>query len=241
MRDTTVYDLGSVEVPTGPEPPIQRRVADRTAPLRAARPAPRAMGSLEPAGFDLYGTLSLFVPGAGHLLRGDATIGLFFMTTLAFLGTFAWAVVETLERITDTSRLLGFPGGPGVWALCGTYVAAALLQLASVVTSDTHVIGRRLPTLPPLVPAIASGILPGWGQVLNGTYRRACLFLVALWAIGAAWILAIPEVQVYLESIRLYVPSQVMVVTVPVVRYTAPAVVWTLAIYDAASTAASRR
>ena len=101
--------------------------------------------------------------------------------------------------------------------------------------------GSSRESVHPIVPALASAVFPGWGQVLNGSYRRACLFVAALWAVGAAWILAMPEVQAHLESIRLYIPDGVMVVTSPMVRYTAPAVVWTLAIYDAASTAAARR
>jgi TM2 domain-containing membrane protein YozV len=238
---TTIYDIGKIE-PVSIETYAEAAVApDRTAPLRTAVPVGRAMPRPEPATFDLYGTLSLFVPGSGQLLRGEVAWGLFLMSALGFMAALGWALMETLESVTVTSRLLGLPGGPGVWGLCAVFIAAATLHLASVASSGSSIVGGRSSALPPVVSGLASAVLPGWGQVLNGCYARACLFVAALWLIAAAWILAIPGCQVYLESIRLFIPDWVLLLTSPAVRYTVPAVVWTLAIYDAATTAAGRR
>jgi hypothetical protein len=238
---TPIYDIGNIEPPSIRLETEAAVPPNRTAPLRTAAPVGRAMPRPEPATFDLYGTLSLFVPGSGQLLRGEVAVGLFLMSALGFMAALGWALVETLDRVTETSRLLGLPGGPGVWALCGAFIAAASLHLGSVASSGSDVVGGRSSALPPVVTGLASAVVPGWGQVLNGCYRRACLFVAALWLIAAAWILAIPECQAYLESIRLYIPDWGLVLTSPAVRYTVPAVVWTLAIYDAATTAAGRR
>jgi hypothetical protein len=200
--------------------------------MRAA--APRAA-------FDFLGTLSMVLPGSGQLVRGEVALGLFFMTSLAFLAAFGWALVGTLDRLTPTLRLLEVPGSAGVWALCAVYFTAALLHLANVLKADPHSGHMEPAALHPVVTGLASAVVPGWGQILNGSYKRACLFLGSLWLVGATWIVASPEIQANLESLRIYVPSQILMLCVPAVRWTAPAVIWALAVYDAAATASARR
>ena len=158
---TTVYDLGSLNTEATHEPVRNPILTDRTTPLRTARPAGRVMPRPEPASFDLCGSLSLFVPGLGHLLRGEAAIGLFFLTSVGFAAALGWALVETLDRVTATSRLLGFPGGPGLWALCGIFVTGASLHIASVASSGSGATGRHALALPPVIPAVASAIISG--------------------------------------------------------------------------------
>ncbi len=235
---TTIYDLGNLDgVAVSAGSGGQRRKGD-TAPLRAATARPAALA--HPAsGFDVSGTLSLFLPGMGQMVRGEVALGLFFIVWLAFLGVFSWAAATTLDRITETLRLLELPGAPGLWVICGAFALAALLHLANILTADPY------PGMPraahPVAAGIASAIVPGWGQVLNGSYKRACLFVASLWIVAAIWILALPGLQAYLAELRLYIPDNVLVVTHPAVRWTAPAVIWALAVYDAASTAAGRR
>jgi len=167
-----------------------------------------------------------------------AALGLFFLSSLAFMGSLGWALVVTLDRITATLRVLDFPGAPAVWALTGVFAVASGLHMASILAANPHVEPR---TPHPVVAGVASAILPGWGQILNGSYKRACMFVASLWLIAAIWILASPAVQASLASLRLFIPPEVLLFCSPAVRFTAPAVVWALSIYDAAATAAAGR
>jgi TM2 domain-containing membrane protein YozV len=231
----SVYDLGSLD-PTPRRPNSDASMhPTRTAPLRTAVPRPVVRNQ---AAFDPSGTLSLFVPGAGQIVRGDVALGLFFLSSLAFMGSLGWALVVTLDRVTATLRVLDFPGAPAVWALSTVFAIGGALHMASVLSANPHV-ETRAPH--PVVAGVASAIVPGWGQILNGSYKRACLFVGSLWLISAIWILASPAVQANLESLRLFIPPEVLMICSPAVRFTAPAVIWALSIYDAAATAAAAR
>jgi hypothetical protein len=188
--------------------------------------------------FDPSGTLSLFVPGLGQLVRGEFALGLFFFSSLALMASLGWAMITTLDRITATLRVLGYPGAPAVWALSLVFAVTAGLHMANILSSNPHLDVR---TPPPVVSGIASAIVPGWGQILNGAFTRASLFIASLWLIAAMWILATPAVQETLASVRLFIPPEVLMFCSPAVRFTAPAVIWALSIYDAAATAAAAR
>lgn len=232
---SNVYNLGTLDPTPAPPQPDAGMQPTKTMPLRTA--VPRAVVRSKPA-FDPAGTLSLFVPGAGQLVRGDLAIGLFFLSSLAFMASLGWALVITLDRITATLRVLGFPGAPAVWALTSVFVVGGVLHMASVLGANPHVDTR---TPHPVVAGLASAIVPGWGQILNGSYKRACMFVGCLWMIAAMWIIASPVVQSSLESLRLFIPPEVMLFCSPAVRFTAPAVIWALSIYDAAASAAAAR
>lgn len=237
---TTVYDLGRIDLSRQPAPAAGTRGAAAvashpTSPMRAA--ASRSVR--QPAsGVDLPATLSIFVPGAGQAARGHVAVGLFFFTQFAFMATLAWALVDSLERVVNTLRLFGYPGAPGVWAICGVFGFAALLHLANVIGAAEEG-GLRAPY--PLAAGLASALVPGWGQVLNGAPRRAALFIGGLWIVAAAWILSDASVLLRLDELGLYLPDALHAATSAAVRWTAAAVLWALAIYDAAATAASRR
>jgi hypothetical protein len=236
MNDqSNVYNLGALDPTPGPPQPDASLHPTRTAPLRTATPRPVVRSR---AGFDPAGTLSLFAPGTGQFVRGDFALGLFFLSSLAFMASLGWALVITLDRITATLRVLDFPGAPAVWALTGVFVIAGALHMASILTANPHVEQR---TPHPVVAGVASAIVPGWGQILNGSYKRACLFIASLWLIAAIWILASPAVQSSLASLRLFIPPEILLFCSPAVRFTAPAVVWALSIYDAAATASTGR
>ncbi len=246
-EETIVYDLGEVRIDSGPTI-VAPRVPDPT-PTRVSPPRPAATRREngpttfaprvhEPAGSVIPGSLALFVPGLGHLARRQWTAGMFFLCSLGFFATFGWAMLETLDRLTATLTILGQPRVLGIWAVSLTYVCIAVLYLWNVVSCGSP---DRLETPHPVAAGTASALLPGWGQVLNGNQRRAALFLGSLWFVGSAWILAAPPTTALLESMGMYLPSALSFFSSSAVRWTLPAVIWTLAIYDAASSAANRR
>ena len=88
---------------------------------------------------------------------------------------------------------------------------------------------------------MASLVLPGWGQALNGSRVRSVLCLFFLWLTATGWILVSAPAAALLDSLRLHLPAQLEVLTTHAVLWTLPVVVWSLAVYDAASSARAAR
>jgi len=133
--------------------------------------------------------------------------------------------------------LLDYPAEFAVWSVAGLFVCAAFLHLWSVLGSGSSEV--RAPH--PVICGVASALLPGWGQLLNGHLTRAALFLAGLWVVGAIWLLASPPAAAVLEAQGLYLPTALAYATSSAVRWTLPAVVWSLAVYDATASAAAGR
>lgn len=257
-QNSTVYDLG--ELSDGSAASIRPAHAQANRPgaaganasgrgprgsatvVRSARTRPPARHAAVAPRFPIFGSLSVFVPGVGQFALGDPTAGLFFLTSTAFLASLCWAVVGTLERIAETLMVLGYPKQAGVWALGLLYVVGAVVHLGSVwhAASRDRVPGET-PSPPPVLAGAASAIVPGWGQLLNGCRLRAVVFLGALWVIGATWLVTSAPVESLLASVGLVPAPEMRVFGAPMVRWTLPAVVWAMAVYDATSTAVARR
>jgi hypothetical protein len=240
-QESAVYDLGDLDRGTrersapGHESPAPARRTD----LRELRRHPKAsIQSARPwTGRDFGRSLSVLVPGSGQVIRGDHATGLFFLTSLAFVAALAWALTGSIDRLAATLALLGHPPALAVWALAGLFVVAAALHIGSVLDAGFG----SVPARNPLVAAIASGMVPGWGQLLNGDRFRAVFFIAMLWLAGAGWILVSPAAESLMAELRLYLPSWAAILATPAVRWTLPAIIWTLAVYDAASRAAADR
>jgi len=234
MNEGTVYDLGEVE-----RAPAQAPSAPHTAPPRPRTSAPttwRDAATARPAArgcFDYSGSLSLFVPGTGQLFRAEWAHGLFYLTAIGFLLTLGWAVVGTLDRLTETSVLLGHSRGTGLWVLGGIYATAAALHLINVATREPD--SPSWGAAHPVAAGCASAVVPGWGQVINGRPRRAAIFLGGLWLIGASWLLVSPPAQEIYVALDVHLPRALQLFSSAPVRWTLPAVVWALSIYDAAA------
>ncbi len=237
MRDSSaIYDLGDVDVAadetrraTIPARPVRSFRAGQTVTSRSRAPQ---------RGIDGPGLLSLFLPGLGQLACRQAAVGLFFLSWVGLVATVGWALITALDSTTLTLRLLGYPGAIVVWTLGALYVAGALLHAAGVLTAGP---AAAHSAAHPIVAGVASAILPGAGQVLAGSRARAVLFVASLWAIVALWLLDSPAVLARLDELGVTVPEFVQVATQPAVRWTAPAVIWALAVYDAVSSAATSR
>ena len=183
-------------------------------------------------------TLSLILPGAGQFVRGQWTTGMLFLTGSAFLVSLAWALLATLDRLAANLPFLGYSPALGMWALAACFAGLAALHVTGVYTASRE---RRSPPHRPGLPAVASMVLPGWGQLINGDRVRAALFLAGLWAVVTAWLLWSPAVAQVMERLNLYLPAGIAWLTTPLARWSMPAVVWALSVYDAAASAALRR
>jgi len=233
QQDSTVYDLGEVALDPSPRG-VGARGRAGVAPVRdATRRAavPMTAGFAPVPAFDAASTLSLLLPGCGHLARRQWAAGLFVISALGFLAVAGQAVLSCLDRITGTLRLLGYPVEIAVWSLAGIYGCAAFLHLWSVLSGGSSVVRAPHPAL----SGAASAVVPGWGQLLNGHLTRSALFLAALWFVGALWLLAAPFTSELLGALDLQLPPALAQATSPAVRWTLPAVIWSLSVYDAVS------
>ena len=243
-QDELVYDLGELQ----PEPRRSRREFPSSvdgpqsqSPRSQSRPSTGRAGprSTGPA---LADSLSIFLPGSGQLLAGEAKWGLFFLTAAGFLATFTWAITTTFDRLVFTLDILGLSPRLLLFSLAILYVAAAALHLSGVL--HAHALGysaseRRGPH--PVLAGIASLLVPGWGQVLNSHRRRSALFLGSLWVLGAAWIAVSPLGSWTLSRAGLRVPASLLEGWGPSTLVTLTAVLWVVAVYDAGAGAAARR
>ena len=240
-----VYDLGDADVRVGrapaPQPSAGTSGKRAAATTRTSR-SPLAMAAStawahdgvarEPSreGFAVGSTLSLFVPGMGQVIRGRVDTGVLFLASFGFLTTFAWAVWTSQARIAETLPFLGLSRAWNIRVLLIAYGVAALLHVAAVVGSIPRRSGRR-PAAGLL--ALASAIVPGWGQALSGRRWRAGLCLGGLWLVGFVWLLASPAMQAALTRHNLILPAGLEVLTGPLALYTGPAVLWAVAMSDA--------
>jgi hypothetical protein len=231
--DEAVFDLGEVD------PEYRRPRRDVTSSVghesRRRERSDRAGGGAGWVGLVEAGAvgIALLVPGAGHVLRARFATGLFFLASIGFLGTLSWALLGTLDRLGPTLALLGLPSAGGVWALGIAFLLAATLHVASVVGSV-----QDWSSPGPVIAGVASGLVPGWGQALSGRRWSAALFLTGCWVVVVAWVLVSPPVRGLLETQGLALPRALVLLSSPVARWSLPAVIWTLAVYDAAVKAA---
>jgi hypothetical protein len=242
--DLSVFDLGNADAAT--------EAAATTALDDAAVAGPR------PARFKIFErlawlrpwpgvtrTLSLLVPGAGQLVRGQTTFGLFLLTSSIFLWAFAWSLLETLDRLAGTLVLLDLSIVVVFWTLCGIYALAATLHLTGVLTSiETPGSGGEVVYHPSLT-GCASALIPGWGQLLNGDRFRTGLFLASVWIAGGVWIVLSPVatelLSVYLPAVSEWEQAARRPGPLWIARFRVPGIMRALAVYDGASSWVHRR
>lgn len=252
-QNAEVYDLGEVEraiqqsrqqptQPAIPKPPPARKAAPTRRPIRESFVDGRRVAVFAS---DFSRSLSLFIPGATQMFQGRIALGLFYVTALAFMGTLTMAVLGTIDRLAPTLALLGASVAIAFWTLAIAFVLAGALHLAAVWTAQDPEADRDRPLRHPLVPAAASLIVPGWGQILNGDRMRAMLFLGGCWLIAGVWI---ASSQSATELVNAYVPivapweqSARGPLILWTLKWTVPVVLWALAVYDAVASAAGHR
>jgi hypothetical protein len=237
MSDTVeTFDLGSVG---GAQAVRPARAPFRT-PIH-----PRQWDWAPSSSSELCSSLSLILPGAGQALRREPILGAFFLTTMLFLWTFAWAVLDTFDRVIATLALLDISVAVPLWTLAAAYVTAGGLHVACVWNASLSIDTAEPLRAHPALPAAASAVVPGWGQLLNGDRLRGVLFLGALWIVAGVWIAGSSSAVEFFNTFVSTVSPLEQSLRSPFVawtaRWTLPTVIWCLAVYDAAASAANRR
>jgi TM2 domain-containing membrane protein YozV len=224
-NESAVYDLGAVDsaIHSDTTRSVPRQPASvRRVPQLARRPLDSFADSLE-----------LFAPGLGQLFRARWADGLFALSVCGFLIALGWAIWETLDRVAASLTALGYPSHLGLYALAAIYACIASLHTANVLYGTT----RDSTRAHPVSAGCASLLVPGWGQLLNRQPAKAAAFVGGLWSVGIAWLLASPWIAGLLQSQGVGLRGGFELLSSPVVLWTAPAVLWVLAVYDAVASA----
>lgn len=239
MHDA-VYDLGNADAtqatgPIRPAAPARGRgkkpqSRPQSTAARDSWSIPRRDGASLRRPFDWSASLSLLTPGLGQLLRGRLESGLFFLSSTGLIASFSWAIWNCRDRLAVNLPFLGLSRAWGLRLLLMSFAALSVLHIAAVISAMQRESGRR-PAAGLL--AVASFITPGWGQALAGRRWRAALCLGGLWLVGFAWLLASPAVKLLLTEQHLMLPAWLAAATSPLALYTAPAVLWAVAMSDA--------
>jgi hypothetical protein len=239
-RDAEVCDAVRIDRDLRPDRRELAATAEVSSQLR--KPPPRRPEKPASLVGDLADSLSLFVPGLSQIVRGNHTAGLFYLSWMAFLGALVAAVLGTLDRLVPTLELLDRSPAWISWVLGGVFCLAATLHMTAV--WNVREAGRRSGRHP-AIPTVASLIVPGWGQLLNGDRLRCMLFLGGCWIVAGAWILssdwATDLFNTYVPVVAPWEQPARAPLVLWTLRWTAPVVIWTLAVYDAASRAVARR
>jgi TM2 domain-containing membrane protein YozV len=246
-NEDSVYDLGDIDHGQprpifGSKSPIPEPfgIPNTTVRPRAVPPA-GARQAASGVGGGLAGSLSIFVPGLGQMIAGEIAWGLFYLTGVGFCAAVLWALLGRLEQIVPVLTLFDLPTtvvAVVVMSLAGLTVllhVAAVLHAHAVAPADD----RTAPH--PIVTAIASLAIPGWGQLLAGHRRRAALFLMSVWVLGTAWLTVTPAGVRVLDRLGLALPDAVRDGWGPVALLAAPLILWVISVYDAAAGAAAER
>ena len=234
-QDQAVYDLGEVDL--NERKPVAFPAAfgaDSFGTARSER-VPRDARRSSRVRPPLAGSLSLFAPGLGQVAAGEATWGLFFAASFGLCAASLWAAFTMRDRLLATMKVLEVRPAVLVIAAASLVVSAMLLHLAAISHAQTAA-GGATDEHPahPIVAALASLLVPGWGQVLAGRPKRATLFIGALWLVGAAWLLATPLGLHALRVLGIDVPPALRDDLGTAILIAALAIVWIIAIYDAA-------
>lgn len=232
--EAAIYDLGELGVDENRPRRLPSPVANRSSIRHRATPE-HAKSAPEHSRIQnaLSVSFAVFVPGAGHILKGDLRLGMFYLAAMGFFGALGWAILATLDRLGATFTLFGLPPAIGSWALGAIFIFATATYVVNVCSAvESRTPPDRQVTPPPLISGIASALVPGWGQALAGHRLTAALFLSGCCLVGATWILVSPLVQTLLDSQGLYLPRVLEILGSPMARWTLPAILWPLAVYD---------
>jgi TM2 domain-containing membrane protein YozV len=182
IRGETVWVLNDLGEPSGSEP--RRSQASRSDRLLERNPA-------------LAFSLSVLIWGGGQFYNRQWQLGVLYFLFMVNFYLFPAVILGYWEPITTGLRTLDVTASEILVTLGIFFVGGLLVWIINAVhayygAADEPAAFEGVKN--PLLPAICSLLLPGWGQVLNGQARKgACFLLVAmagLFAIAALLVIS---------------------------------------------------
>ena len=184
-------------------------------------------------------SLSLWVWGLGQLYNGDARLATLFFLCQAQVAAFHYMLYATWGRLRNFVAVFFI----SEWELF-LYVAAidiCLLFLMMFNVAQAYRTaeigghrGRYEGVHQPVVSGVASLLVPGWGQMLNGQLGKGMLFLTVFAMQG--YLLGLYMLSPFYRVVLDLDPQQILlrkVITGGMVALFATAVAWVISAYDA--------
>lgn len=202
------------------------------APARARR----RRGGKSPA---IAASLSLWVWGLGQLYNGDTKLATLFFLCQAQVAAFHYMLYATWSRLRNFAEVFFV----SEWELF-LYVAAIdvcllffmMFNVAQAYrTAELGGRGGRYEGMhQPAVSGLASLIVPGWGQMLNGQLGKGMIFLTLF--VMQGYLLGLYMLSPFYRVVLDLDPQQILlrkVITGGMVALFATAVAWVISAYDA--------
>lgn len=182
-------------------------------------------------------SLSMLLPGAGQAYNGQVKQGAALFLSLMLVVVGHWSVLTLWPSMRETFALLGIQRSQllftafaidflaGFAVLWGIHQAYRRAEEESGAFEGVNV---------PILPALASLVLPGWGQIANGQIGKALVFIVGLWPGLAGAAVLFTRVIASPASVRLHAGLGLSLQDAAVGAIGLSTLMWILSIYDAA-------
>jgi len=218
-----------------------RKVSPTRRPSASVRSGPASDGSRALKA----STLSLFVWGAGQMLNGQGKLGLFMLLTQVFAVAAHWALTRVWTELLEFGALFGATpwqmtmGVATADCLLITFMLANVYQAyrhAEMETDQFEGLGN------PALSGLASLVVPGWGQLINGQVGKALIFLLCI--LSGLYVAAALLFSPFLKILAAVdaggdLTWKVNLATMTIVGVAAG--MWILSVYDAILVAGFRR
>jgi len=219
--------------------PLMVQPAERS-PTTAAR---NAAGRLPRAA--VASTLSLLVCGGGQIYNGQMKLGVLLFLTEVLAVAAHWSAAKMWPAIRDLAELFSFNERAMFLTAAVADVFLVVVYLCNVGQAFLRAVGPRdrQPVFrSPILPGLASLLVPGWGQILNAQIAKAIFFL--FWLLAEIYVVAMigftPLQRIAQEtSLGALLAQEPTMIAAGIVF--AAILTWILSVYDAVLVSSFRR
>jgi len=235
-------DVEGIARPAGTSGARSGAGARRAEGSGARRFASSSQGNTKPV---IAASLSLFVCGAGQAFNRQVKLGALMFLLAVFAGASHWGMTAAWPELVRVGEILGF-GEPQLMMVTASMdllllgvILSSVLQAYQRAEFDG---GRFEGYNEPVLSGLASLLVPGFGQILNGQIGKAGIFLFCLLAGGL--VAALIRFSPLLRIIGVSLPSDLLATALGPVAASVLGIgfmAWILSVYDAVLVASLRR
>jgi TM2 domain-containing membrane protein YozV len=211
------------------------------------RPSASVRGPHAPEGSRplIASSLSMFLPGAGQAYNGQRQLGLLLFLVQGMAAAAHWGVAQRWSDLVELGSLFGWNEWQIFRALAVADVVILLVFLVGVYQAyrrAEHDVGGYDGMNQPMVSGLASLLLPGWGQIMNGQVGKGLVFLSGL--LGGLYVMGFLMLTPVVRLMDQADPTHELLsraTTLAIGVLSAGVLLWVLSVYDAVLVAGYRR
>lgn len=186
----------------------------------------------------LAATLSMFLCGGGQIYNGNIRAGLLLLGTMIASGIAFYLLLINWSAVFTYLNNIGFTQMNIVFMIFFLYALLILLWFGNII--NAYLTAERTRKNPyngaenPFLSGMASTLIAGWGQFINGQPKKAAIYLFVFLSgiFGITFIVSVSDIW---QSINLeYEKStlETMIAAAAILTFTA-SVLWLINIFDA--------